>query len=1062
MKPIQRTKVSLDHQVYLQYVRKGNTIIIDKDSKGKVMKAYFAKRGLKKTKSVDLETVENLNPRYTSTSSERAELGIGHRAIEEIKTHLKSGDQCTVDMVKMTKSNGLPILISYDDFTCCWLIGTEKETIAVLKKDDIEMYPRYEFENSKQVAHMFFDMLKDFKPDEIESLKQELNGFTIVGEFIGDSTRQEIVRYRRPSLVFYARVPNNKNLQCYPPENAINFFEQHGLAYGSYNNRTGIKSIEEFLDLLEGLVYHIEESNLKESEEGALIFIVLQKKSHQKVLLYSTIKTLEFRLYKKLKDRLNEHITKRIHPKDQYNKFVDDIYQIVRDADLHHSINYYLNVADSAFKFCYDYPEHVKFLQQNFVSFLSLIINSLYENYTLEPRDIKDKKRLKMIENLDWYSYSIDTLHLLHLTTRERFKKKRPEKIVKTEQVELYVRKTPTPSEGKPSETESKSVIPSSTEITPALVKRKSSHKQLQDTFSPKELAKEIQKEDLSENHTAVLMPVSIPGFGISYFIEDFCKTLETIPVNVRTKVLDAHALKDRVLGDLKDDKNKLGIEEYINVSNDRYKALLETEVLGLMKLLKSHKDGLNLIIIKKHFNWLQAQELIASIRKRVVGDVKFMCLTTSSARIEENIRVEVAGKQIGLPFNHYMLMTSLKRQLNANKGGASQKSGDNVAFIDQTLNLACKFSNQDLTVNKSKEIGFDGFIGFPFFNTQNEETFLQGDHYKKTVSLLDKVVVSLLSKAEPSTSDLGELSSRVSSFYIGPEWWQLNDEEGFHTDYHHFVLRAVSSLLKKYKSLTERIVSGTEVATLSTTQQPDIQFGSDGNPLIPLNYDPMEIESNLDIERSVERLQKPIKNLNSVGKRRKPTRIGIYSTMNKEMEQSLFRNLSLDCISKIAPFDPEVEQDILEITKDEQWKMQEYIHVTVLYIGNQILTKEQDAIYNLFEPDQGFPFLILGIVYIPRYAIIGITKINRDLIKIEDKFDHVKIMNRQPLDDAQSSLILKKVFAKDHLLDHWNNKLNKMTHVGITSIDIDGQSRKAYVIPFRKKMLIYATTQAK
>lgn len=472
---------------------------------------------------------------------------------------------------------------------------------------------------------------------------------------------------------------------------------------------------------------------------------------------------------------------------------------------------------------------------------------------------------------------------------------------------------------------------------------------------------------------------------------------------------------------------------------------------------MPSHQ-GLNLIIIKKHFNWNQAQELIAGIKKRVTGDIKFICLTTPSIRIEQNISLKAQGKQTGLPFNHYILMTCLKRQLFALKNKSPEKLTDITSIVEQTLSLACKFSDKSLDSATSKEIGFDGFIGFPFTNTQNEEEFLNSASYSKISSSLDRVLTCLVSKVEPSHTDLSELRTCVENFFIGQEWWQLEDEEGIHSEYHHYILRAISSLLKKFKTLKELVVSGDKDQKVEIP----MQFDERGYPIIPLNLEQKDIESNIDIEKSIERHLKPVHNQNSVGKRRKPTEIGVYSKLNNQMMKDLFRNLSLEAISKIAPYDSEVERDIVEIGKGESWETEDDLHITVLYIGNQTLSKEQDAIYNRFEPGQEFPFLIHGIVYIPRTAIIGLTKLNRALIAVEDAFDHVRVMGRVRLDCRQSSSLLQQVFSDATLLDHWYHKLNKMTEIGVTKVKFQGKELTAYVLPFRRKMLIDAVTQAK
>lgn len=1048
--------------VYQDNVRKGNAVLICKGPTGEVVKAYFAKRGLKKTKALTYEEIQNGVIEKGATAEEGPGLGLNAKCLQKIEEHLSGGFGCTVDLIKETKSNGVKVMVSYDDFTCCWIIGTDKETIAVYKNSDIDLYTHDSLYDVKQAAYCFLDILRDFTSKELTQLKEDLIGFTLVGEYIGDYTIQHVVRYNKTAIVFNAMVPNDKNLQCYPPESYINLMKKHGLPHSSYEICRNIKTSEDVMDALCDLANHIEQSTLHQSEEGAIIFLVLQRESEQKVLLTSKIKTLEYRIYKRLRDRVFEHIDMSNDPTVQYDALNEEIYDIIKNADLHHSTNYYLNIADTAFRFCYEYPDFHNFVRDNFVSFLSLIIHSLHENYRLTPVVIKDKKKLKMIESKNWYSYSMGTMNLRNLDTKRTQKPKKKEK-----ETEMYVKKSPKPSNaGKSDSSRSpiKSIVTESSRSPvksmadgSELYRKKSLQKPVEDKVEP---VKEVQKIDLSDTNTAILLPVCLPGYGGTRFITSLCTALDSAPIDVRTSVLDADLIRNRVLDELKGEKNRLGIEEYINVSNDKCKEKLESETIDCMTQLKVHKNGLNIVVIKKHFNCTQAQELITNIKARITGEgVKFFCVTSSSARTEENLSLNVKGKQISLPFNRYMLMTCLKRKLDAKVlTGNSQR--DDFLFIEQVMSQCSKFAGQTLSAATMKEKGFDGFIGFPFTNIQNEENFVKTGNYKKTSIVLDDIVTSFLSKVEPTVESFRELKVEVENFKIGAEWWQLNDSEGKHTEYHHFILRAIGSLLKKYKSLSETLIANSPSNKTKTVTPGPIKTST--ATVIPITMEQSDIEKNMEIEHSIEKLLSPIRNKNSVGKRRKPTEIGIYSKLNKDMIQNLFKNLIIDVLEIIEPFVPQTAEDKTLIASQQKWQFAQDFHITVLYIGGKTLTKDQDVIYNAFEADHEFPFLVHGLIYVPGVAVIGVTKLNRELILIEDKYDHLMIMSTKPTDRSLGSTIVEQAFANDEMRDHWQARLNKMTHVVTCQIKIDGDTKTAYLLPFKKKVLVQAATGVK
>lgn len=1035
--------------VYRDTIRKGNTIIVCKDvTNGEIVEAYFVKRGLKKSKATTYEQIQAIDLDKIDRSQENPGIGLSDKCLQQIVDHLKGGKHCTVDLVKETKKNGMKALIGYDDFTCCWVIGTERMTIAVYKEDDIEMYTDSALHEVKQAAYCFLDILREFSAKELDQLKNDLKGFTLVGEYFGDYTIQHTVRYNREGLVFYAQVPNDQNVLCYPPENTINLLKKHGLPFSKYEICRNLKSTSDVLEALCDLANHIEQATLQESEEGAIIFIVLQREMQQKILVTSKIKTLEYRIYKQLRLRVFEHIDLSKEPRDQYELFNEEIYDIIKNADLHHSVNYYLNIADTAFRFCYEYPDYQTFVKEQFVSFLSLIINSMHESYRLTPAVIKDRKKLKAIEGKNWYSYSMGTLNLRNLDTRRHQKpmKKEPE---------MYVKKSPTPASSRKPEAIMSPSKPNHQPEDSELYRRKSSNRQPQEFASPQ---KTITKEDLIDLNFAVLMPVGIAGMGVSHFITSLCSALDAAPVNVRTKIVDADAIRVKVLDDLKGNKDKLGIEEYLNVSTDKYKEKLEIETISAIKELKAHKSGLNLVVIKKHYNTLQAEEFIAVIKSRTVGSVKFFCVTLSTAREEPNISLQVKANQVSVPFNHYMLLTCLKRKYYLTQVSKPDQKDLNI-FVEQVLCQASKFANKQLSAASAKEIGFDGFIGFPFTNIQNEDNFMQEAYYQQTIDSLDRVLVSFLGKIEPTPDNVRELKVQIENFKVGAEWWQLDESDGLHSQYHHFIMKAISSLLKKYKTIAEPLL-GASPANLQASLAPTVD--SEGNPVIPLNIDEAEVLKNMEIENTIESRQVPIRNQNSVGKRRKPTEIGIYSGLNNDMMQNLFKNLAIDSLNRLEAFDPEVATDKSNIDEKKNWKFDDDFHITLLYIGGKYLTKEQDSIYNAFEADKEFPFLVHGMIYVPGVVIVGVTKLNRDLVMIEDKFDHLTIMSTKPGDKKLGKSVVDQVFSHDDLRDHWQSKLNKMIQVGVCKVTVDGQAKRAYLVPFRKKVLVQATTQSK
>ena len=114
----------------------------------------------------------------------------------------------------------------------------------------------------KRAAECFFEGIAHLKPDELEHLKEELQGYTMVGVYLGDYEIQQIIRYPRSGMYFYTLMPNNKDIESYPPEQALNMFERYGLNYQSYEICRDLKTFDEVVDTLYDLVKHVEQANL--------------------------------------------------------------------------------------------------------------------------------------------------------------------------------------------------------------------------------------------------------------------------------------------------------------------------------------------------------------------------------------------------------------------------------------------------------------------------------------------------------------------------------------------------------------------------------------------------------------------------------------------------------------------------------------------------------------------------------------------------------------------------------------------------------------------------------
>lgn len=480
----------------------------------------------------------------------------------------------------------------------------------------------------------------------------------------------------------------------------------------------------------------------------------------------------------------------------------------------------------------------------------------------------------------------------------------------------------------------------------------------------------------------------------------------------------------------------KLGLDAEIVQAVPATSSLSDTTNTLLETIIKTSKSGSRLVIVQliSIVDIETARALVASIRSRThsSSDIKAFCVSISSYRVEANITFERDGQHVGLPFNSYFILTCLKRLLARSQANASEASKQ---LFEQTRS----FLNKSVDSNSLRSLGFDSFIGFPFVNSDNEQAYMQASDYISCLATI-QAIIQTKTEAEQAVG----LAKRLQN---DKEWWSVAAEDASRSEYEAFIIRSISTVVKKFESLQQQVVKPKAAAVSS-------------KPVIDLLFEQREVESNQEIENQLKKALKPIVNENAVGKRKKPDSIAIVSNHNSGPLLELLKTSTIEAVRRLIDIDPAVDVDLLEMQAMNSWKFKDPIKVTVLHIDNSILNREQDAIYNRFKADEPFPFLIHGVVYIPGVCVVGVTNIDRSLIKMEGSLDYTTIMTRDYRYGTSRSVV-EQVFADADMRRHRSCSLNTLTRVGVVDILLGSKSLRAYVVPFRRKILIDATTRS-
>jgi len=766
-------------------VRIGNALLLAYDQNRQVERAHLARRGLKVTFELGEDHLENLE-KLEEIQDKKEQEDIQQVIFGNAIKHLHSSQDCTLDIVKVFQSDGIPVQISYDAYACCWLVGSRTHTIAFQNQNDISEFNDKEYYAVKRAAKCFLNGLTRLNPKLQQAFQDDLSRNTLVGDYSGDYNLQGIVRYKKQEISYNAVVLTTKVSECLPPEEAFELFEKYRLSHSGFEKFKQIKLEENLIRSLTQIINEVRSSNLEQQDRGAILYLVLKRNDLQKVTSLAEIQTLEYKIYSELKTRILNLLQSQKDANDDFEEFKDSLYKLVGDADLHHSINYYLNVADTAYRYCCESNDDVNYLKNNFSTLLSVVIYCLHQNISVSSKIFKDKKKIAQIESNSWYNYSMGNLNLKNIDNRKGLKKTRSKEPEYSKKTTSAVQ---TSHPQKPEEKSSETKEETATEATQGT--------QLQTT------------EVLALNSPcsiAVFLPLTLPGMGVSRYFWNLQAMAERTQVASSFASVDFERIRVKVNEEQKSNKSKLGIEEYLKLVNEICARRLEEEIKEVIKVMEKSDQKISFVFVLRHFNTQSSKKLIENLRSQInctssEARLSFFCLTNTTFRIEPNLSLEFNGTNISFPFNSYFLLTCLKRQLTHFKKADKHHEADSTYFIENTTALFKHFEASELSSAASKKLGFDGYIGFPFINSSNEEEYMTRVDYPQTLQLTKTSLTS------SDTEQISLLRRLLDGFTVGVECWESLDEKGSETEYESCLFKSLASVVKKFPKVKDTVV---------------------------------------------------------------------------------------------------------------------------------------------------------------------------------------------------------------------------------------------------------------
>lgn len=216
-----------------------------------------------------------------------------------------------VEVLKTLKANGENVQVSYVQDLDEWIISSKNVGMMVRSKDDIKGYKggensgRYEF--ASEMAVVWFNILAKMDPETRVQIKKELNGRTLVGEYIGSQEHQHLVKYSRVTIIFYAVVDNYSEESCWPCSRSWAFFKKYNLDMVHIQSLGTFGNYGKLCDQLETTFKDVAKSTIAQDEEGNVLYFIKKAKhadERDHVISLAKLKTLEYRLFRKMREKL--------------------------------------------------------------------------------------------------------------------------------------------------------------------------------------------------------------------------------------------------------------------------------------------------------------------------------------------------------------------------------------------------------------------------------------------------------------------------------------------------------------------------------------------------------------------------------------------------------------------------------------------------------------------------------------------------------------------------------------------------------------------------------------
>ena len=232
------------------------------------------------------------------------------------------------------------------------MIASKNVSLVAKNRADLEKYKENtRFHFAYLIGVTFFEILESRNISQ-KTLKDDIKNITLVGEYCGNPQHVHLIDYKNSDIRFYAIVEHNSLNPCILPDLANLFFKKHNLTSVSIKNIGEFDDFHDFQQSLRILYGAVQKSPIEEEGEGSVLYF----STKDRVLNLCKLKTLEYSIFRKLREKLKRLNSEKFHAyfkKDKMEflmkEFKSEFSSLCLDFDPPKPRQYYFQVANKCF-----------------------------------------------------------------------------------------------------------------------------------------------------------------------------------------------------------------------------------------------------------------------------------------------------------------------------------------------------------------------------------------------------------------------------------------------------------------------------------------------------------------------------------------------------------------------------------------------------------------------------------------------------------------------------------------------------------------------------------------